>query len=51
VVLPRFRGELTMLDSRGGEGGGAEDYAAPARGAAPAPTGGKLADMDDEIPF
>jgi single-strand DNA-binding protein len=50
VVLPRFRGELTMLDSRGGEGGGAEDIGGPARGA-PAPTGGKLADMDDEIPF
>jgi single-strand DNA-binding protein len=27
VVLQRFRGELTMLDSRGGGGGGGGDYA------------------------
>ena len=47
VVLGRFRGELTMLDSRGGEGGGmAED--APAE-REPAPAGGR--DLDDEIPF
>ena len=26
VVLNRFRGELTMLDSRSGGGGGAQDY-------------------------
>ena len=48
VVLQRFRGELTMLDSKG-EGGGA--YSAPeetgeSRGAAP-----RRAELDDEIPF
>ncbi len=52
VVLQRFRGELTMLDSRGEGGGG---YDAP--GGAP---GGEIdrggparggADLDDEIPF
>ena len=61
VVLQRFRGELTMLDSRGGGGG---DYAE----AEPAGAGGGFggggssggkgggsrgggADLDDEIPF
>jgi single-strand DNA-binding protein len=59
VVLSRFRGELTLLDSRGGgEGGGGggyerEERAAP-RGAAAAPAkkgwdSGK--DLDDDIPF
>ncbi len=55
VVLQRFRGELTMLDTRGGGGGGGGDdyagmdqggsqgnYDAPARGGA---------DLDDDIPF
>ena len=56
VVLQRFRGELTMLDTRGGGGdfGGQDDY-----GGAPAPAaagGGPAssapaADLDDEIPF
>ena len=62
VVLQRFRGNLTMLDTRGGGGGG--DFAdsgggAPewggsdssqdsgSGGAAPAPG----SDLDDEIPF
>ena len=52
VVLNRFRGELTMLDSRGDGGGG---YDAP--GSAPGgeidrggPTPG-AGDLDDEIPF
>jgi len=60
VVLQRFRGELTMLDSRsggggdiggggssygtGGAGGGASDDQGGGRG----PGGG---DLDDEIPF
>ena len=61
VVLQRFRGELTMLDSRnsgGGEyaagaaGGGTEDEAPAAApetgGPATGPSGG---DLDDEIPF
>jgi len=51
VVLQRFRGELTMLDSRG-EGGAPAVAGAPAearQGAvAGAPGGG---DLDDEIPF
>jgi len=50
VVLQRFRGELTMLDSKGEGGGG---YAGPdgdageSRSTAPA----KRAELDDEIPF
>jgi single-strand DNA-binding protein len=52
VVLQRFRGELTMLDSRGGEGGGdfggggrGQDYGGGSGGS----SGG--GDLDDEIPF
>ena len=62
LVLPaRFRGELTMLDGRGGEGAPAgggyggepadSGYSSPSSGGggrAPAPAGG---DLDDEIPF
>ena len=59
VVLGRFRGELTMLDGRGGEGapagGGYSEPSADAGyggssggGRTPAPAGG---DLDDEIPF
>ncbi|MDP6574449.1 MAG: single-stranded DNA-binding protein [Rhodospirillales bacterium] len=65
VILNRFRGELTMLDSRGEGGGGYQaapaadgpDYDAGAdtgagAGAAPAPGGGPQGgDLDDEIPF
>jgi len=57
VVLQRYRGELTMLDTRG-EGGGAygggDDYGGPPSGGggggSPSgpPSGG---DLDDEIPF
>ncbi|MPY71588.1 MAG: single-stranded DNA-binding protein [Alphaproteobacteria bacterium] len=66
VVLQRFRGELTMLDTRGGEAGG--DYGGASGGAggdyggAPdyGDQGGRSgggapapagADLDDEIPF
>ncbi len=62
VVLNRFRGELTMLDSRrdaeaqgAGDYGGAPSGGAPSGGApsggggGPAPSGG--GDLDDEIPF
>ena len=61
VVLNRFRGELTMLDSRrDAEAQGAGDYGGAASGGAPmgdagsggggpAPSGG--GDLDDEIPF
>jgi single-strand DNA-binding protein len=63
VVIGRFKGELTMLDTRGGgegssagESGGYRERA-PARAAAGAPRGGpswdapKGGDLDDEIPF
>jgi single-strand DNA-binding protein len=57
VVLQRFRGELTMLDSRGGGGdfsdSGGGDYGGSGPsgggpGGGSAPPGG---DLDDEIPF
>jgi single-strand DNA-binding protein len=65
VVLQRFRGELTLLDSRGGGGAGADpgdgggDFgrSSPMEGGresrAPAKVGaGSYAeDLDDEIPF
>jgi len=52
VVLGRFRGELTMLDTRGSEGGG---YGGGGGGGGgepvPAGAGGGPSDLDDEIPF
>ncbi len=57
VVLQRFRGDLTMLDSRGGGGGGmgggAPDDMGPSSGGGMGggrPSGGG-GDLDDEIPF
>ncbi len=59
VVLQRFRGELTMLDGRGGAGesyeaggefGASGPAAQPRRQTPPAP-GGRRGDLDDEIPF
>ena len=58
VVVPRFRGELTMLDGRsggGGSGGRGGDFGPPddMGGGSPGgrgPAGGG-ADLDDEIPF
>lgn len=62
VVIGRFRGELTLLDGRGGGAAGAEEEAgghAP-RQPAPARSGGgrqggwepkKGSDLDDDIPF
>jgi single-strand DNA-binding protein len=48
VVLSRFRGELIMLDSRGGENAGA----APRAGSSAEPqTSFDRNEMDDEIPF
>jgi single-strand DNA-binding protein len=54
VVLQRFRGELTLLDGRGGEGyagaPGGEPYEPDVgRGSPRAP--GPSTDLDDEIPF
>lgn len=57
VVLRRFRGVLTMLDSRGGGGGGGGDYGAGGGGGGdnfPQDDGMSSApsnDLDDEIPF
>ena len=58
VVLGRFRGELTMLDTRGGggggQGGGGGDHGGGDPGAEPdyaAPGGGGADDLDDDIPF
>ena len=59
VVLPRFRGELTMLDGRGGgegagsydEGPGSSGGASGGGGGRSMPAGGKGQDFDDEIPF
>lgn len=56
VVLQRFRGELQMLDSRGG-GGGAEDRSSGADFGSSDPMergGGRPSmkdELDDEIPF
>ncbi|MGJ4855994.1 single-stranded DNA-binding protein [Labrys sp. La1] len=63
IVLQRYRGEMTLLDSRGGGGGqgeGARDYQGNDFGSSspmerrPAPAGSSKfssADMDDDIPF
>jgi single-strand DNA-binding protein len=63
VVLTRFRGELTMLDSAGGgsgppmEGGYDEGYAGgglgdePRTSATPARSRTPVNDLDDDIPF
>ena len=54
VVLGRFRGELTMLDTRGGGGGGDYGGGGGDTGAEPdyaAPGGGGADDLDDDIPF
>jgi len=55
VVLRRFRGQLTMLDSRGGGGGGEgydQDMGGSSGGSSSGPMGGPPSgDLDDEIPF
>jgi single-strand DNA-binding protein len=55
VVLQRFRGELTLLDSRGaasGEGGSFEAAGADEpRGGGAAPAAKGASDLDDDIPF
>jgi single-strand DNA-binding protein len=55
VVLQRFRGELTMLGSRGDSAGGG-DYAGGNEMMGATETGGAISgstskDLDDEIPF
>ncbi|HVV64642.1 MAG TPA: single-stranded DNA-binding protein [Rhizomicrobium sp.] len=49
VVLQNFRGELTMLDSKGEGGGGARGSLGG--GAGDAPANFDRSEMDDEIPF
>ncbi len=58
VVLPKFRGELTMLDGKGEDGGGGGGYSGGGSmsGSGPANTSSApresfSADLDDEIPF
>ena len=61
VVLQRYRGELTMLDGRGGGAGAGYAQEAPAEELATAGAGGSgsgrserrppVQDLDDEIPF
>jgi single-strand DNA-binding protein len=62
VVLQRFRGELTMLDSRGGGGGGIGGSSPDDMGSGGSSSGsgggmggsrpsGGGSDLDDEIPF
>jgi single-strand DNA-binding protein len=61
IVISRFKGELTLLDSRGGGGGeagasyggGGDDYGFSSNsGPAAKPSGPKESfDLDDEIPF
>lgn len=66
VVLQRYRGELTMLDSRnegggGGYGGGSGgfndggssggDFGGPSSSGSGGGSGGGAGDLDDEIPF
>lgn len=52
IVLQRYRGELTMLDSRaGGDTGGAGAGAGSSGGPPDAGPGRAPADFDDDIPF
>ena len=59
VVIDRFRGELTMLDTKGGGGGGySSDEPPPAESPSEGRSGGAKGgakkgggDLDDEIPF
>ncbi len=51
IVLGKFRGELTMLDTRASEGGGYGGESSSEPVAAGAGGGGGASDLDDEIPF
>ena len=52
VVLTRFRGELTMLDGRGGAAGGDAGGISEGPAEAPAaPSRAGAAELDDDIPF
>ena len=51
VVLQRYRGELTMLDSRGGGDGGGGAYDTSGGGVQSGGSSSGGGDLDDEIPF
>lgn len=53
VVLRPFRGELTMLDNKGGGGGGMRDSGGMSGDFSAGPSSGssKAEEFDDEIPF
>ena len=51
VVLGRFRGVLTMLDSRGDGGGGGGGYESSGGGVQGGGSSSGGGDLDDEIPF
>jgi single-strand DNA-binding protein len=51
VVLQRFRGELTMLDGKGGGGGGVGDPGDSFPDSGPSGRGAGGGDLDDDIPF
>ena len=51
VILQRYRGELTMLDSRADSGGGGFDSPGEFNEPAGEPSGPRNAELDDEIPF
>ncbi len=51
VVLRPYRGELTMLDSKGGSGGGSYGGDAPALSGGSPSSSSAAPDLDDEIPF
>ena len=55
VVLQRYRGEMTMLDTRAGGPGGGGDYGGGGGGGGDfgggPPTSSGGGDLDDEIPF
>jgi single-strand DNA-binding protein len=51
VVLQNFRGELTMLDGKGGGEGGGGGFGGGRSGAGEAPASFQRDEMDDEIPF
>jgi single-strand DNA-binding protein len=51
IVLQNFRGELTMLDSKGEGGGQGRGSFGGGSGAGEAPASFDRSEMDDEIPF
>jgi len=60
IVLSRFKGEMTLLDSKGSSGGGGEEdydssYAGGSSSSSPSSSGlgssPSFGDLDDEVPF